>query len=65
MFLIDITLLIAKAYHLRAAEKANNKKDANDDFKNAFNWYGKVLKYESSHAEAKKGQDDTRFEFVD
>lgn len=62
---VSLTLWIAQCYHLRAADKAAAKQDANDDFKNAYNWYGKVLKCEPGHAEATKGQADTRFEFVE
>lgn len=62
---VSLTLWIAQCYHLRAADKAAAKQDANDDFKAAYNWYGKVLKCEPSHAEATKGQADTRFEFVE
>jgi tetratricopeptide (TPR) repeat protein len=60
----SLTLWIAQCYHLRAAEKSAKKQNANDDFKNAYNWYGKVLKCQPNNAEAKKGQDDTRFEFA-
>ncbi len=62
---VDLTLWVAQCYHLRAAAKANDKQDANDDFKNAYNWYGKVLKCDTTNEQAKKGQDDTRFEFFD
>lgn len=62
---VSLTLWIAQCYHLRAAEKAAAKQDANDDFRDAYNWYGKVLKCEPGHAEATKGQADTRFEFVE
>jgi tetratricopeptide (TPR) repeat protein len=62
---VDLTLWIAQCYHLRAAEKMASKQDANEDFKNAYNWYGKVLKCDPTNKDAKKGQDDTRFEFVD
>jgi tetratricopeptide (TPR) repeat protein len=51
---------IAQAYHLRAAAGSG---DSNSDYKNAFEWYGKVLKCEPNDAEAKKGRDDTQFEF--
>lgn len=51
---------IAQAYHLRAVDASG---DANADYKNAFEWYGKVLKCTPSDSEAKKGQEDTRFEF--
>ena len=51
---------IAQAYHLRAVDKTG---DVNSDFKNAYEWYGKVLKCKPGDAEAQKGQADTRFEF--
>lgn len=54
-----LTLWIAQAYHLRAAQTGSDK----NDFKNANEWYGKVLKCEPNNAEAQKGQDDTQFEF--
>lgn len=58
----DIALVkwIAQAYHLRAVAGTN---DANSDYKNAFEWYGRVLKCDPNDAEAKKGKDDTQFEF--
>ncbi|MEA1979549.1 MAG: tetratricopeptide repeat protein, partial [candidate division Zixibacteria bacterium] len=62
---VELVLWIAQCYHLYAADKVSAKQDANEEFKNAFNWYGKVLKCDSSHEEAKKGQDNTRFEFYD
>ena len=61
----DIILWIAQCYHLRAAEKQMAKKDSNNDFKNAYEWYGKVLKCDPGNSAAKKGQTDTRFEFFD
>jgi tetratricopeptide (TPR) repeat protein len=57
---VALTKWIAQAYHLRAAAGGA---DANSDFKNAFEWYGKVLKLAPGDPEAKKGQEDTRFEF--
>lgn len=62
---VGLVLGIAQSYHLRGADKANRKEDANDDYKAAFNWYGKVLKCDPNNADAKKGQDDLRFEFVE
>ncbi|RKX21760.1 MAG: hypothetical protein DRP35_03555 [Candidatus Zixiibacteriota bacterium] len=62
---VELVLWIAQCYHLYAADKVATKQDANEEFKNAFNWYGKVLKCDPSHEEAKKGQDNTRFEFYD
>jgi len=60
---LNIILWMAQAYHLRAADKVAEKADANNDFKNAFEWYGKVLQCSPNNADAKKGQDDTKFEF--
>ena len=51
---------IAQAYHLRAVAATG---DSNSDYKNAFEWYGRVLKCDPGDEEAKKGQEDTRFEF--
>ncbi|MBD3401467.1 tetratricopeptide repeat protein [candidate division GN15 bacterium] len=56
---VTLVLYIAQAYHLRAAEESKAK----SDFKNAFEWYGKVLKCEPGNAEAQKGRNDTQFEF--
>jgi tetratricopeptide (TPR) repeat protein len=55
-----LVMWIAQAYHLRAAAGSG---DAQSDYKNAFDWYGKVLKCNPSDAVAKKGLEDTRFEF--
>ncbi len=60
---VSLVLYIAQCYHLRAAQKAAAKEDTNSDYKNAYTWYGKVLKCEPGNKEAKKGQDDTQFEF--
>jgi tetratricopeptide (TPR) repeat protein len=60
---VDLLLWIAQCYHLRAADKYSRKENANDDFKAAYNWYGRVLKCQPNHSDAKKGQNDTRFEF--
>jgi tetratricopeptide (TPR) repeat protein len=57
---VPLVMWIAQAYHLRAAA---GTADANSDFKNAFEWYGKVLKCEPNNADAQKGKDDTQFEF--
>ncbi len=59
----DLILYIAQAYHLRAAEPGRDKAGQKADFKSAYEWYGKVLKCDPSNAAAKKGQNDTRFEF--
>ena len=57
---VALTKWIAQAYHLRAVAGTN---DANSDYKNAFEWYSKVLKCDPNDAEAQKGKDDTQFEF--
>lgn len=57
---VELAKWIAQAYHLRAVDKTG---DANSDFKNAFEWYGRVLKCKPNDVDAKKGQEDTRFEF--
>lgn len=56
---VTLALYIAQAYHLRAAEVSKDKAD----YKNAFDWYGKVLKCEPGNADALKGKNDTQFEF--
>ena len=57
---VALTMWIAQAFHLRAVA---GTADANSDYKNAFEWYGKVLKCDPNNAEARKGHDDTQFEF--
>jgi tetratricopeptide (TPR) repeat protein len=55
---IDLTLWIAQAYHLRAADTKSK-----EDFKSAFEWYGKVLKCDPGNKPALEGRDQTQFEF--
>ena len=62
---VSLMLWIAQCYHLKAADLVAAKTGANEEFKQAFNWYGKVLKCEPNNEAAKKGQDDTRFEFTE
>lgn len=60
----SLVLWIAQAYHTRGAERAKADKAASKaDFKNAFDWYGKVLQCQPGNKDAQKGQDDTRYEF--
>ncbi len=61
----DVMLYIAQAYHLHAADLAekNQKEDSKKYFKNAFDWYVKVLKCDPGNEEAKKGKRDTEFEY--
>ncbi len=60
---VELMLYIAQCYHLRAAEKGAEKAQSTSDFKNANDWYNKVLKCEPGNSVAKKGRDDTQFEF--
>lgn len=60
----SLVLWIAQAYHTRGAERSKEDKAASKaDFKNAFDWYGKVLQCQPGNKDAQKGQDDTRYEF--
>ncbi len=60
----SLVLWIAQAYHTRGAERAKDDKvGSKSDFKNAFDWYGKVLQCQPGNKDAQKGQDDTRYEF--
>lgn len=52
---VDIPLSIAQCYHLRGS--------GSDDFKQAYEWYGRVLDCNPNHAAAKKGQSDVKFLF--
>ena len=59
----DIMLYMAQAYHFYAAGlyERNQKQESKVYYKNAFDWYNKVLKCDPGNADAKKGYDDTRF----
>ncbi len=59
----EIAMWIAQCYHLQGADKIAAKQSAAEEFKNAYEWYGKVLECQPSNAIAKKGQDDLKFEF--
>ena len=60
----SLVLWVAQAYHTRGAERAKDDKTGSKaDFKNAFDWYGKVLQCQPGNKDAQKGQDDTRYEF--
>ena len=56
-------LYIAQAYHLQAAEldDKDEKTESKKYFKEAFDWYVKVLKCDPGNADAKKGKRDTEF----
>ncbi len=59
----DLVLAIAKAYHLRAVDKAERKENASDDYRNANTWYKKCLKCDPNNKDAKEGRDQTEYEF--
>ncbi|MFH2049757.1 MAG: tetratricopeptide repeat protein, partial [bacterium] len=61
---VPLVLWVAQCYHLRAADKSKEKEGSGeDDFREAYDWYGKVLKCDPNHAEAKKNRDEIKFEF--
>jgi tetratricopeptide (TPR) repeat protein len=62
---INLLLWIAQTYHFRAVDKreAKQKDEAKIDFKAAFDWYNKVLKYEPNNKAAIEGRDQVRFEY--
>ncbi|MEE9443054.1 MAG: tetratricopeptide repeat protein [candidate division Zixibacteria bacterium] len=61
----NVMLYIAQGYHLYAADllEKDKKEESRPFFKNAFDWYNRVLKCEPGNADAKKGKSDTEFEF--
>lgn len=61
----NIILYIAQAYNLQAADlaEADMKEKSKKAFKNAFDWYNKVLKCDPGNADAQKGAADTEFEY--
>lgn len=59
----DIAMWIAQCYHLQGADKMKAKQSPSEDFKNAYEWYGKVLECQPNNAIAKKSRDDLQFEF--
>lgn len=58
---VDLTLWVAQCFHLRAAAKEAGT--GSDDFRQANEWYRKVIKCEPGNTDAIKGRDDTQFEF--
>ena len=60
---VDVMLWIAQAHHLRAVEVAKDATASKADYKEAFDWYNKVLKYDANNAEAKKGVEQTAYEY--
>ncbi len=61
----DLMKYIAQAYHLQAAElaEANKIDESKKYFKNAYDWYCKVVICDPNDKDAKKGKDDTEFEY--
>jgi len=60
---VELALLIAQCYQSMGVDKIYAKESATEEYKNAYEWYGKVLECQPSNAIAKKGQDDLQFEF--
>ncbi len=60
---VELTRWIANCYHLMGAAKVEAKESPSAEYKNAFDWYGKVLECVPSDAPAKKARDDLQFEF--
>ncbi len=60
---VPLVLWIAQCYHLRAVEKTEAKQDAGEDFRKANEWYGQVLKCDPANPDARKGKDETEYEF--
>lgn len=59
---LDVMMWIAQAHHLRAVDTkdvAASKKD----YKAAYDWYNKVLKVDANNVEAKKGVEQTAYEY--
>jgi len=61
----DLILYIAQAYHLNAVElsEANKDADSKANFKNAHEWYKKVVKCDPGNKDAKQGIRDVEFEY--
>lgn len=60
----DVILWIAQAYHLRGADRSkDDKAGSKADFKNAYEWYGKVLECQPGNQAAKKARSDIQYEF--
>ncbi|MFH1699200.1 MAG: tetratricopeptide repeat protein [Candidatus Zixiibacteriota bacterium] len=61
----NVMLYVAQGYHLHAADllEKDKKEESRPFFKDAFDWYNKVLKCEPGNADAKQGKSDTEFEF--
>jgi tetratricopeptide (TPR) repeat protein len=61
----DVMLYMAQAYHLQAAALAEkDKKDESKPYyKNAYEWYQKVLKCDPGNKDAQEGSKQTEFEY--
>lgn len=59
---LDIMIWVAQAHHLRAVA-TKDVKASKKDYKAAYDWYSKVVKVDATHAEAKKGVEQTIYEF--
>jgi tetratricopeptide (TPR) repeat protein len=60
----NLLLWIGQAYEFRAADlRGSDKVASKKDYKSAFDWYNKVLKYEPGNTSAKDGIDRVKFEY--
>ena len=59
---IGLILGIAQSYHLLGAEKAEKGGDAKPDYKNAYDWYSRVLKCDPNNKDATEGKSQLEFE---
>jgi tetratricopeptide (TPR) repeat protein len=59
---LDLMMWIAQAYHLRAVD-TKDVAASKADYKSAFDWYNKVLKVDANNVEAKKGVEQTAYEY--
>jgi tetratricopeptide (TPR) repeat protein len=61
---VNLLLWIGQAYEFRAADlRGSDKVESKKNYKSAFDWYNKVLKYEPGNAAAKDGVDRVKFEY--
>jgi tetratricopeptide (TPR) repeat protein len=61
----DVMLYMAQAYHLQAAGLAekDKKEESKPYYKNAYEWYQKVLKCDPGNKDAQEGSRQTEFEY--
>lgn len=59
---VEIMMWIAQAHHLRAVD-TKDAAASKKDYKAAYDWYNKVLKVDAAHVEAKRGVEQTAYEY--